>query len=119
MTKILVIEDDTLIREEIIDCLIFEGYDAIQAESGRLGIEYASTQTPDLILCDLMMPDLDGYDVLRHLHAQPATVSIPFIVITAFSGLEFIRKAKDLGADAYLEKPFSRLQLLEVLQIKK
>src|SRR5215471_14572483 len=78
MTKILVIEDEAMLREEVVDWLTFEGYEAVGAEDGLAGVEQAAQHLPDLIVCDITMPRLDGYGVLLEIHANPTTADIPF-----------------------------------------
>ncbi|MBW4629266.1 MAG: EAL domain-containing response regulator [Brasilonema octagenarum HA4186-MV1] len=115
MTKILVIEDEKLVRENIIDLLAAEDFDTIAAANGRIGLDLALSQTPDLILCDLMMPEVDGYGVLTRLREKPVTASIPFIFLTAKSARTDFRQGMDLGADDYLTKPFTRTELLNAI----
>lgn len=115
MTKILVIEDEKLVRENIIDLLAAEDFDTIAAANGRVGLDLAVSQIPDLILCDLMMPEVDGYGVLTTLREEPATATIPFIFLTAKSARSDFRQGMDLGADDYLTKPFTRTELLNAI----
>lgn len=115
MTKILVIEDEKLVRENIIDLLAAEDFDTIAAANGRVGLDLAVSQIPDLILCDLMMPEVDGYGVLTRLREKPVTASIPFIFLTAKSARTDFRQGMDLGADDYLTKPFTRTELLNAI----
>lgn len=118
MTKILLIEDEMVMREEILEWLKLEGYEAFGAEDGMKGIEAAFHHLPDLIISDIMMPHLDGYGVLLEVHANPATINIPFIFLTAKAAHEDIRKGMDLGADDYVTKPFTRLELLHAIQTR-
>lgn len=118
MTKILVIEDETLLRIEVVEWLTFEGYDAIGAEDGRVGIEYTTRDTPDLIISDITMPRQNGYDVLLEIRANPLTTHIPFIFMTARAAHEDIRQGMILGADDYITKPFTRLELLQAIQAR-
>ncbi|MBW4591757.1 MAG: EAL domain-containing response regulator [Brasilonema angustatum HA4187-MV1] len=115
MTKILVIEDEKLVRENIIDLLAAEDFDTIAAANGRVGLDLAVSQIPDLILCDLMMPEVDGYGVLTRLREKPITATIPFIFLTAKSARTDFRQGMDLGADDYLTKPFTRTELLNAI----
>ncbi|MBW4631079.1 MAG: EAL domain-containing response regulator [Iphinoe sp. HA4291-MV1] len=115
MTKILVIEDEELVRENILDLLAAEDFDTIAATNGRIGVELAVSETPDLILCDLMMPEIDGYGVLTALREESVTATIPFIFLTAKSARGDFRQAMDLGADDYLTKPFTRTELLSAI----
>lgn len=112
MKKILVIEDEAAVRENLIDLLDAEDFDAIAAENGRIGIQRAIEEIPDLIVCDVMMPEIDGYGVLSELRKNQATATIPFIFLTAKADKADTRKGMELGADDYLTKPFSREELL-------
>lgn len=112
MKKILVIEDDQPIRSAILKFLQAESYDAICAPDGYAGIQLALEQAPDLILCDIMMPECDGYEVLTTLRQNPATASLPFIFLSAKADRSDLRQGMDLGADDYLTKPFTRDELL-------
>ena len=107
MTKILVIEDDNLIREVVLELLKSWGFEAIGAENGEVGIELATTQIPDLILSDVMMPKRNGFEVFAALRSHPATASIPFIFMTASE----MEKAIELKADGYLKKPCSATEI--------
>lgn len=112
MTKILVIEDEELVRENILELLDAEGLEGIGAENGRIGVDLAREQKPDLILCDVMMPGLDGYGVLSALRQNPGLATIPFIFLTAKAAKADFRQGMELGADDYLTKPFTRAELL-------
>jgi diguanylate cyclase len=112
MKKILVIEDEEFVRENILELLDTEGFEVIGAENGRIGIDLAKAMTPDLILCDVMMPDLDGYGVLTKLRQESAMASTPFIFLTAKAAKTDFRQGMELGADDYLTKPFTRAELL-------
>lgn len=118
MTNILVIEDESVLQAEIMDWLVLEGYDATGAGDGIEGIELALRRRPDLIICDIAMPRLDGYGVLIELHANPTTASIPFIFMTARAALEDIRQGMVLGADDYITKPFTRMELLQAVETR-
>lgn len=118
MTTILVIEDEATLREEMIEWLTLEGYMAFSAADGIIGVEAAFHQLPDLIVCDVTMPRLDGYSVLAELHAHPATANIPFIFVTARVAHEDIRQGMNLGADDYITKPFTNPELLQAIQIR-
>ena len=115
MTKILVIEDEEPVRANIIEMLTAEEFDAIGAKDGVLGVREAIAHVPDLIVCDVMMPELNGYDVLKLLRSHPATASIPFIFLTAKAERADLRTGMNLGADDYLTKPFSRDELLTAI----
>ncbi|WP_038029632.1 response regulator [Thermonema rossianum] len=116
--KILVIEDHEDIRENIIEILSLSGYEAEGARNGKEGLEKAQSLLPDLIICDIMMPELDGYSVLKILAQKPETASIPFIFLTAKTERSDIRKGMSLGADDYLTKPFEESELLEAVEAR-
>lgn len=118
MTKILVIEDEALLRAQIIKILTFENFDIIEAKNGLLGVKLAQQQIPDLVLCDVMMPELDGYGVLEALRQDPATETIPFIFTTAKASKDDRRQGMNLGADDYLTKPFTTEELLEAISAR-
>lgn len=114
---ILIIEDNFDIREGISEILeLTGGYNVLTAENGKIGVELALKHTPDLILCDIMMPELDGYGVLYMLSKQEATMHIPFIFLTAKSERVDMRKAMEMGADDYLVKPFDDIELLNSIE---
>ncbi len=121
MKKILVIEDEEFVRENIIELLDAEGFEVIGAENGRLGVDLAKVLVPDLILCDVMMPELDGYGVLTTLRQDSGIATIPFILLTAKAAKADWRQGMELGADDYLTKPFTRAELLGAIatQFKK
>jgi two-component system, sensor histidine kinase and response regulator len=112
MKKILVIEDQIEIREILVEMLITENFNVTEAENGWLGIKLANLELPDLIICDIMMPEVDGYEVLNHLRENPDTETIPLILLSAKSSQIDIRQGIELGADDYLTKPFTRAELL-------
>lgn len=112
MTTILIIEDDETIRSNLLEILELEGFRAIGAENGRVGIRQAKDHLPDLILCDIQMPELDGYEVLDTLRSLPQTAAIPVIFLTAKTEYHNIRHGMNLGADDYLTKPCSVSELL-------
>jgi len=118
MTKILVIEDEELIRELIEDLLIVEEFEVITSENGEQGVELAKQYLPDLIICDVMMPKMDGYAVLTTLKDNPETNTIPFIFLTAKSTKTDQRQGMELGADDYLTKPFTRAELMGAIAIR-
>ena len=115
MTKILVIEDEESVRENILDLLEAESFEILAAANGKIGIDLAVSEVPDLILCDLMMPNIDGYEVLKKLNLQAATATIPFVFLTARTAKSDVRKGMNLGADDYLTKPFTRSELLNTV----
>ena len=112
MKKILVIEDQQLVRENIVERLNAENFDTISAENGLDGVLWAREHKPDLIICDVMMPELDGYAVLTLLRQDPGTATIPFIFLTAKADKVDLRQGMQLGADDYLTKPFTKAELL-------
>ena len=118
MKKILIIEDQLAISEEVNDWFTFEGFETFTASNGRAGVELAKGQIPDLIVCDIMMPGMDGREVLAALRKNPATRMIPFVFITALAGREDIRSGMDLGADDYIIKPFTRNEMLNAVKIR-
>src|SRR5512133_805118 len=118
MRKILVIEDEPEMRRNITALLRFKHYQTIAAENGRLGMEMARREKPDLILCDVMMPELDGYGVLRELQADPALASIPFIFLTARGEKDDLRSGMNLGADDYLAKPVANDDLVRAIEAR-
>ena len=118
VAKILVIEDETLLREEVIEWLTFEGYASAGVADGVSGVEYAIRQLPDLIICDITMPRLDGYGVLLEVRSNPSTAGIPFIFVTARASYEDVRMGMNQGADDYITKPFTRLELLKAIQTR-
>lgn len=115
MKKVLLIEDNQEIRENTGEILSLAGYDVITAENGKVGVHLAQEQSPDLIICDIMMPELDGYGVLHILSKASDTARIPFIFLTAKTEKADIRKGMELGADDYLTKPFSETELLNAI----
>src|SRR5579859_825738 len=118
MTKILVIEDEAPIRENIQEILALEDFQLQTASNGREGLQHLKDFTPDLIICDIMMPEMNGYDVLMEVRAHPETTLIPFIFLTAKTTLSDLRRGMNLGADDYLTKPFSTADLLNAIQAR-
>ena len=118
MKKILLIEDNENIRENTAEILELSNYEVIRAEDGKIGVEMALKYIPDLIICDIMMPVLDGYGVLHALHRNDHLKSIPFIFLTAKTERVDFRKGMDLGADDYLTKPFSGTELLTAVDCR-
>ena len=116
MKKILVIEDEPEMRRNLTTILRLEKFRPLPAENGRVGVELAKKEKPDLILCDVMMPELDGYGVLAALHADTDTVAIPFIFLTAKGEKPDIRAGMNLGADDYLTKPVAKPDLLAAIR---
>lgn len=116
MKKILVIEDEPEMRRNLTTILRLEKFQPIAAENGRVGLELAGKERPDLVLCDVMMPELDGYGVIAALRANADTVAIPFIFLTAKGEKPDIRAGMNLGADDYLTKPVAKADLLEAIR---
>ena len=118
MKTILVIDDNTDIRENTAEILTLAGYTTITAENGKQGVAKALEIKPDLIVCDIMMPELDGYGVLHLLRKNTATETIPFVFITAKAERSDFRKGMEMGADDYITKPFDDLELLKAIEIR-
>ncbi|MCB9260881.1 MAG: response regulator [Flavobacteriales bacterium] len=116
MKTILVVEDNLEIRENLTEILELDGYNVISAEDGKQGVALAQEHLPDLILCDIMMPNLDGYGVIHMLSRNPMTMRIPFIFLTAKTEKVDIRKGMSLGADDYIVKPFDETDLLLAIE---
>src|ERR1700712_1641885 len=114
--KILIIEDNDDIRENVIEILELAGYTVSSASNGKEGVELAFKDVPDIILCDIMMPELDGYGVLYMLSKRPETIAIPFIFLTAKAEHFDRRKGMEMGADDYLTKPFDGMELLSAIE---
>lgn len=112
MVKILTIEDEENIRDTIIETLLIEGFEVIAAENGKIGLKLAQEVSLDLILCDVIMPELDGYGVLRQLNQNQDTQGIPFIFLTAKDTMQDFRYGMNLGANDYLMKPFTSQELV-------
>ena len=115
MKKILVIEDDFSVRSNILDLLEAEDFNPIGAENGFIGALWAQQHLPNLIICDVMMPEVDGYEVLNALRSQPTTATIPFTFLTAMADKTNIRYGMELGADDYVTKPFTKEELLKAI----
>ncbi len=116
--KILVIEDNFDVRENIAELLELSDYDVISAINGREGIQKALKSKPDLIVCDVMMPEMDGYSVLSVLSKNHLTMDTPFIFLTAKSERDDFRKGMSLGADDYITKPFTDVELLDAIDVR-
>lgn len=115
---ILIIEDNTEVRENLAEILELSNFQVTVAENGRIGVQKALLDPPDLILCDVMMPELDGFGVLHILSKKPATSGIPFIFLTAKTEKTDFRKGMNLGADDYITKPFDDVELLDAIEIR-
>lgn len=118
MEKILIIEDNEDIRENTAEILQMTNYKVFSAENGKVGVEVALQENPDLILCDIMMPVLDGYSVLHMLRKNTSTRNTPFIFLTAKSERDDFRKGMELGADDYITKPFNETELLKAVECR-
>jgi CRP-like cAMP-binding protein len=114
--KILIIEDNDDIRENVIEILELAGYTVAAAANGKAGVELAFADVPDIILCDIMMPEMDGYGVLYFLSKRPETMAVPFIFLTAKAEHFDRRKGMEMGADDYLTKPFDDMELLSAIE---
>ena len=115
MTTILLIEDNALIRENTAEILEMSGYAVLTAENGKLGVEQALATPPDLVVCDILMPVLDGYGVLHIFNQHPRLAGVPFIFLTAKTERTDLRRCMELGADDYLTKPFDSRELLSAI----
>ncbi|WP_339840868.1 response regulator [uncultured Maribacter sp.] len=118
MKKVLLIEDNLDVREMTAEILELENYEVTTAENGKIGIEKAKSFVPDVILCDIMMPEVDGYEVFRELSEDHVTASIPFIFLTAKSEKSDFRKGMTMGADDYLTKPFEAEELFDAIEAR-
>lgn len=116
MKKLLLIEDNNDIRENTAEILELANYKVTTAENGKIGVEKALEEKPDLIICDVMMPVLDGYGVLHLLNMNPQLKGIPFIFLTAKAERSDFRKGMEMGADDYITKPFSDIELLSAVE---
>lgn len=118
MKKIAVIEDNQEVRENLAEILTLSGYETYQAENGKVGIQVINDVKPDLILCDVMMPELDGFGVLKVLNHNPNLMHIPFMFLTAKAEKTDFRKGMGLGADDYITKPYDDVELLEAIEMR-
>lgn len=118
MAKILLIEDERLLREEVSEWLLLESFEVLCAADGLEGVEVAQHERPDLVISDITMPKLDGHGVLMTLRSDPATATLPFIFMTARAAHEDVRRGMDLGADDYIVKPFTHDELLNAIHTR-
>lgn len=118
MKKILIIEDEPQTCENLATILEMEGYQPLTALNGRLGLQLALSEVPDLVLCDVTMPELDGHGVLKALRENSATAAVPFIFLTARGERHDLRAGMNLGADDYLVKPASATELLSAVEAR-
>lgn len=116
--RILLIEDNPEMAENISSILELAQYDVLCAKNGKQGVAMAQQKQPDLILCDIMMPELDGYGVLHILHQDPVTANIPFVFLSAKADKSEVREGMNLGADDYLTKPFDTTDLLKIIETR-
>jgi CheY-like chemotaxis protein/CRP-like cAMP-binding protein len=116
--KILLIEDNKAVRENIEEILELAGYTTASAPNGKKGVDLVAKENPDLIICDIMMPELDGYGVLHLLSKNPKTSSIPFIFLTAKADRTDMRKGMEMGADDFITKPFDDIELLNAIETR-
>lgn len=116
--KVLIIEDHADVRENTADLLELAGYQVAVCAEGLTGVQMAQEYRPDLIICDIMMPGMDGYEVLKHLQKKANTARIPFVFLTAKTEREDLRKGMNMGADDYLTKPFEEEELLEAVEAR-
>ena len=118
MKSILVIDENTDIRENTAEILEMAGYKTITAENGKKGVDLALKEKPDLVICDIMMPELDGYGVLHLLRKNPEMQSVPFIFLTAKTERSDQRKGMEMGADDYITKPFDDIEILNAIETR-
>lgn len=118
MKRILIIEDNTDVRENLAEILTLSGYTVETASNGKIGVEMALLNPPDLILCDIMMPELDGYGVLHIVSRNAKTADVPFVFLTAKAEKEDFRRGMSLGADDYITKPFDDTALLQTIEAR-
>lgn len=118
MKTILIIDDNTEIRENIAEILELGGYEVLTAENGKRGVEIALKEKPSLVICDIMMPELDGYGVLHLLRKNSECENIPFIFLTAKTERNDLRKGMEMGADDFITKPFDDIELLNAIEIR-
>lgn len=116
MKNILLIEDDVILMENTSELLELSNYNVVTAPNGKIGLELAKTTLPDIIVCDIMMPELDGYGVLEGLSSSETTKHIPFIFLSAKTERKDVRKGMDLGADDYITKPFEEEELISAIE---
>ncbi len=118
MKRILVIEDQAPMRRNLALLLELEGYTVLTAPDGRAGVETARREKPDLVICDIMMPELDGHGVVRALRSERETALLPFIFLTAKGEKDDVRAGMQYGADDYLTKPVIREDLLVAVKTR-
>ncbi|WP_111684001.1 response regulator [Winogradskyella tangerina] len=116
MTKVLLIEDDTVLRENTAELLELSNFDVLTSPNGKLGLKSINVNLPDIIVCDIMMPELDGYEVLKEVSENDKTKHIPFIFLSAKTEHKDVRKGMNLGADDYITKPFTEDELVSAIK---
>ncbi len=116
MATILVVEDEDVLLENLSFHLSFEDYDVLCANNGKKGVELAFEHIPDVIICDINMPEMDGYEVLQQIRSNSKTVSIPFIFLTARSDKSDFRQGMELGADDFITKPYTAVEILSAIK---
>ena len=116
MKTVLIIEDNTDIRENTCELLELEGYRVFFAENGKIGLILAKENKPDIIICDILMPEVNGYEVLNGLKSDPDTAAIPFIFLTASVERKDIQAGLDMGAKGYIQKPFDPQELFDTIE---
>lgn len=118
MKSVLIIEDEPHMRQNIAKFLKLEGYRVLEAPNGRIGVEMAGVHSPDIILCDITMPDMDGFTALTIIRGTPSLNTVPFIFLTARGDASDVRAGMNLGADDYLPKPFTTTDLLHAIEAR-
>lgn len=116
MKTILIVEDSSELRENLCEMLELRGYSVIVAENGKIGLEIAKQEKPDLILCDILMPEMDGYNVFSGLKDDPDTMDIPFIFITCSAEKKEVEMGLGIGANGYISKPFDETELFKNIE---
>ncbi|MCF8179328.1 MAG: response regulator [Sulfuritalea sp.] len=116
MATVMIIEDEVAIRDNLRRFLQIEGYAVVEAENGQQGLDKIRACLPDLILCDVMMPELDGFSLLKMLRADPHTAAVPFVFLTASAEKENLQLGQELGADEYVTKPFNLMDLAALIR---
>ena len=116
MTTILIVEDDDAIRNNVTRMLKLEGFDIVSATNGRLGLERLRQVMPDVVISDVSMPEMDGFELLEAIRGDRALAATPVMLLTALDDRASMRRGMTAGADDYLAKPFTRVELLDALQ---
>jgi len=116
MKTILIVDDNTAIRENLSEILELRGYRILTAVNGKTGLALAKEKKPDIILCDVLMPEMDGYNVFNSLKDSPDTMNIPFIFITASASKKEVENGLIVGADGYITKPFDGAELCATIE---